>query len=311
MRQLGKGHSVMFFAPGDIDRRIRQLIPGGMASEGPIRVLDILRWAMHGTCEEIRHYVPHWAQQALDHGRRFAAYKEHSSTGNLAALQEAWLQCESQTLEEMYSIPSGTGVLEEITCVPSLSDRIKLLGVTKLSDIRTMEDQEHEVDHEVERENQGQRPPPAKPAQHSVCEDIREFVGTGKLPETSENILPLLAPIDMAQALDSTIEWSPSPRATADFFTTTINSNSADLSDYLRPVNWILSSGSGKDSVVVVISPYEANALLPIIRKSKKVRLHVYAPRVAASMRFFFFFFFFLEFSLLSKLHKTMRHWVH
>ncbi|KAI0279330.1 hypothetical protein BC826DRAFT_1158632 [Russula brevipes] len=287
MRQLGKGHSVMFFAPGDIDRRIRQLIPAGMDSEGPIQVLDILRWVMHGTCEEIRHYVPHWAQQALDHRRRFAAYKEHSSTGNLAALKKAWLQCESQSLEEMYSIPSGTGVLEEITCVPSLSDRIKLLGVTNLSDMRTMEDKEHEVDHEVERENQGQRPAPAEPAQHNVCEDIREFVNTGKLPESSEHILPLLAPIDMAQALDSTVEWSPSPRATADFFTTTIDSNSAELTDYLRPVNWILSSGSGKDSAVVVISPYEANALLPIIRKSKKVRLHVYAPRVAASMRSF------------------------
>jgi hypothetical protein len=25
MRQLGKGHSVMFFAPGEVDRRIRSL----------------------------------------------------------------------------------------------------------------------------------------------------------------------------------------------------------------------------------------------------------------------------------------------
>jgi hypothetical protein len=28
------------------------------------------------------------------------------------------------------------------------------------------------------------------------------------------------------------------------------------LTEYLRPVNWILSSGSGKDSIVVVISPH-------------------------------------------------------
>jgi hypothetical protein len=27
MRQLGKGQSVMFFAPGEVDRRIRGLIP--------------------------------------------------------------------------------------------------------------------------------------------------------------------------------------------------------------------------------------------------------------------------------------------
>jgi hypothetical protein len=45
--------------------------------------------------------------------------------------------------------------------------------------------------------------------------------------------------------------------------------------------------GSGKNSTVVVISPYEANALLRIIRKSSKVRLHVYAPRATSSMRSF------------------------
>jgi hypothetical protein len=91
----------------------------------------------------------------------------------------------------------------------------------------------------------------------------------------------------MANALDSTIKWSPSPLATVDFITTVLGSDSARLTDYLRPVNWILSSGSGKDSNVIVISPYEANELLPIIRKARKVRLHIYAPRVSSSMRSF------------------------
>jgi hypothetical protein len=91
----------------------------------------------------------------------------------------------------------------------------------------------------------------------------------------------------MAKALDSTTEWSPSPLATADFTTTVFDSDGSRLSDYLRPINWILSSGSGKNSAVIVISPFEANELLPIIRKKKKVRLHIYAPRVSFSMRSF------------------------
>jgi hypothetical protein len=113
------------------------------------------------------------------------------------------------------------------------------------------------------------------------------FVRTGNLPRSSLHIPRLLAPLDMVEALNSTTEWSPSPLATTDFITTIRNSNSMGLTDYLRPVNWILSSGSGKDSTVVVISPYEANALLPVIRQLKKVRLHVYAPRVTFSMRSF------------------------
>jgi hypothetical protein len=91
----------------------------------------------------------------------------------------------------------------------------------------------------------------------------------------------------MADALDLTTEWSPSPLATGDFTTTILGVKNKVLTDYLRPVNWILSSGSGKDSTVVVISPYEANKLLPIIRKGNEVRLHVYAPRVTSSMRSF------------------------
>jgi hypothetical protein len=75
MRQLGKGQSVAFFAPGEVDRRIRGLIPRGQGSGDGIRVIDILRWAMHETCWDILHHLPHWAQQGVDHHRRFSAYK--------------------------------------------------------------------------------------------------------------------------------------------------------------------------------------------------------------------------------------------
>jgi hypothetical protein len=166
------------------------------------------------------------------------------------------------------------------------------LGATKLVDVRMAEEQEREVNHEVEpgrvRLGVAERPPEVEPAarEHMIHADIREFVETGKLPESPTHIFPLLAPINMAEALDSTIQWSPTPLASADF-TTAVNVSGGALTDFLRPVNWILSSGSGKDSIVVVISQYEANELLPIIRKSDKVRLHIYAPRVTLSMRSF------------------------
>jgi hypothetical protein len=38
-------------------------------------------------------------------------------------------------------------------------------------------------------------------------------------------------------------EWTPSPLATTDFAITTTDSSITDLTDYLRPVNWIVSSG--------------------------------------------------------------------
>jgi hypothetical protein len=287
MRQLGKGHSVMFFAPGEVDRRIRSRIPRRVASDGRIQVIDVLRWAMQETCEDIRHHLPYWAQQGLDHHKRYAAYTEHKSTEGLEVLKNAWLQRESRTLEEMYWVTPGVAMSPEINNIPSLNERIKQLGVTRLVDVRIAEEQEREVDHEKEQEHHIERPRKVEPAHHVILKDIRQFIYTGRLCRSSGHISSLLAPINMANYLDSTKEWSPSPLATADFTTTILGSNGKNLTDYLRPINWILSSGSGKNSTVVVISPYEANALLPIIRKSSKVRLHVYAPRVTSSMRSF------------------------
>ena len=290
MRQLGKGQSVAFFAPGEVDRRIRGLIPIGQESEKGVRVIDVLRWAMHETCWDILHHLPHWAQQGVDHYQRFSAYKGYNSTEDLRLLKNSWLQRESRTLEEMYEPASEaqvTGLSPEISDIPSIRERLQLLGVNRLIDVRMAEEQEREVNHELERECHQERPPRVYPAKHMIHDDIRDFVRTGLLPAHSLYIIRLFSQTGIAQAFDSMAEWSPSPLATTDFAVTTRNSSISDLEDYLRPVNWILSSGSGRNSIVIVISPYEANELLPIIRKCQKVRLHIYAPRVTASMRSF------------------------
>jgi hypothetical protein len=173
----------------------------------------------------------------------------------------------------------------EINSVPYLNQRIEQLGITKLIDVRIAEEQEREVDHEVELERQVERPPRVQPAKHILCRDIRTFVETGDPPQAFARMPLLLNPLDMADAFAT--EWSPSPLATNDFITTVLGSDGTGLTEYLRPVNWILTSGSGKDSIVVAISPYEANALLPMIREKKKVRLSIYTPRVTSSMRSF------------------------
>jgi len=293
MRQLGSGHSVMFFAPTEVDHRIRSLIPSGMASGGRIRVLDVVRWAIHETCEDIGHCLQYWAQQGLDHCKRSTAYEEYRTTGNSEVLRSTWLQPESQTLEEMYWNTPVAKMSYEINSIPALCERMKWLGCSKLVNVRMAEEQEREVNHEVQPEYSTGRkqlprvPGQPGPADHVIHVDIREFIETGKLPQSSMHISPLLAPINMAEALDLATELSPSPFATADFNTTILGSGGTGLTEFLRPVNWILSSGSGKNSIVVVISPYEANALLPVIRESNKVRLHIYASRVTSSMRSF------------------------
>src|SRR6266404_5924907 len=46
MRRLGRGQTGMFSALGEVNRRSRALI---LESANGVRVIDILRWAMHET----------------------------------------------------------------------------------------------------------------------------------------------------------------------------------------------------------------------------------------------------------------------
>jgi len=69
---------------------------------------------------------------------------------------------------------------------------------------------------------------------------------------------------------------------TNDFLHVVQLSSTSDRDDFLRPVNWILTSKSERR--VLVLSPFEANGFLPDIEASKVVKLHIYAPRVAKTM---------------------------
>jgi len=55
--------------------------------------------------------------------------------------------------------------------------------------------------------------------------------------------------------------------------------------DYLRPVNWVLSSNVGQSPLLVVLSPNEVNTLLPAIRRSDVVHLCIYTPRTTKTMQ--------------------------
>ncbi|KAG8952386.1 hypothetical protein FRC03_012169, partial [Tulasnella sp. 419] len=50
MRKLGRGHSVMFFAPCEVDRRVR--LAAKLHDDSPVEVKDILLWTMLESCLE-------------------------------------------------------------------------------------------------------------------------------------------------------------------------------------------------------------------------------------------------------------------
>ena len=281
MRKLGHGQSLLFIAPQEVDWKIRKA-----ASKSPsdvVRSSDILRWVMQETCADIQHHTPHWCQQGIDYLRRKEDWSKFcsSTTTDTSILKHSWLQPESRTLEYMYGIRESSNLTSTISIHPEIQERCRKLGVTSFQDTRMEEEQEREVSHEIERERQVERPPKAKPAIHHIHERVREFIRTGEIRGEFQGDKSPFFPIHIAAKNPSA--WSQNLLLTHDF-KTTIQGADGDHGDYLRPVNWIVSSALSGATALVVVSPHEANELLPDIRCSQFVHLHQYTPRVTKTM---------------------------
>ncbi|KAF9064985.1 hypothetical protein BDP27DRAFT_1332732 [Rhodocollybia butyracea] len=310
LRQLGHGHSVLFFAPLEIAQAIRA---AANKSDGvAIKVIDILRWAMLRTCEDIEHHIPHWVQQGVDFHQRDLVWaaakesdspsntaKESDSPSNIAELRSGWQQPEARTLEQLYLPPSAQSSLNtspnvaKVNQIPEMQARLDMLGITDIGDASVDEEQEREIEQEIEQERQLKRPPRAKPHTHRVSDEVRVLVKTGILKNTSAAFQPLFNTIPAAvvaavrqhlRPVDS--PWRHTLWATKDFAIAI--SDTETSKEHMRPVNWVLSCPSSDLAMnIVVLSPYEAQELLPAIRKSTHVNLHMYAPRVRREMRTF------------------------
>ncbi|KAG0697961.1 hypothetical protein DFH29DRAFT_810975 [Suillus ampliporus] len=284
MRKLGNGQSVMFFAPTEVDRSIRSATRKD-DTDG-VDVADILHWAMSETCLDIQMRASHWVQQGSDFKTRHSAWTQFSRapTSSISTLKTAWLQPEERSLEDLYAPRSSSQVSQ--VCDPGIQRKCEELGVL-LTSARSMdEEQEREVVHEVERERQVQRPPKVKPAAHVLHADVRSFVKTGRIPAGSSAFTQALTSlVNTTAVFHERDQWAPNILVTQDFARTVKTLSSQKVDDYLRPVNWVIYSDVGRSPVLVVVSPNEANTLLPVIRRSNVVHLCIYTPRTTKTMQ--------------------------
>ncbi|KAG2136632.1 hypothetical protein DEU56DRAFT_980804 [Suillus clintonianus] len=282
MRKLGNGQSVMFFAPTEVDRSIRS------ATRKPdtdgVDVADVLHWTMLETCIDIQTRAFHWAQQGSNFKTRHSAWTQFSRapTTSVPTLKTAWLQPEERSLEDMYA-PCNSSQASQV-CDPDIQKKYEELGVVAGPERSMDEEQEREVVHEVERERQVQRPPKVNPAAQDLHVDVRRFIQTGLIPTGSPAFIPMLSGLDNTSAeFDEGDQWGRDVLVTLDFARTVGALFSIEkVDDYLRPVNWIVSSNVG---VLVVMSPNEVNTLLPDIRESPVIHLCVYTPRTTKKMQ--------------------------
>ncbi|KJA23164.1 hypothetical protein HYPSUDRAFT_54564 [Hypholoma sublateritium FD-334 SS-4] len=293
MRNLGYGQSVVFCAPPEVDRYIRKLEK--VEASAPVQVVDVLTWAMSNTCADIENHVPHFVQQGVYYNKRQGAYSAFSTSQveNIEALRNSWLEPAARELDDMYGghNTEDGNIMDLVKSFPAMHDRLKMLGITEVRDRSMAEEQEREVSHEMEEEAQLERPPEIPAAVHELHTDVQTFVRRATISPTSKAFLPLLSPLfsaNPALGLQNRVR-AKHLLGTRDFMTTTLAKNEqSGLTDYLRPINWIVSHVSENGTLtLVVMSPHEVNLLLDDIRKRRRVRLHVYAPRTSQSMKSF------------------------
>jgi hypothetical protein len=166
-------------------------------------------------------------------------------------------------------------------------DTCEAYGVKSFSGAKMLEEQERELAHEVERERENQRPPKVGPVRHHISDQVKQFIATGKLPPPSHrqttNIVPAFSVLERTSANERSQLAAFSERllVTSDFCEVVergqIKNNITD--EFLRPVNWIVSSVVDR-TILVIMSSFEVNRLIPEIRESSKVILHMYSPQV-------------------------------
>jgi len=261
----------------------------------PISAKDVLLWAITETCQELKTRALRWAHQGVDHHTRYDAWIRFLDTEDLDPpsldhLRAAWLQREARTLEEMYGIHAGTPTdpFNETANIPEIYHRCLQLRLTPSAEheVRLDEEQEREVAHEIEREEQVERPPPKSAAEHRLHSDVVSFIKAGCLRSGSSAFVKAFSLFSSTPA-EFPDGWTGKLWATRDFGITVV-SDIAEK-DFFRPVHWVLSnlsSAASEGSTVFVIpSSFEVNAFLPRIMKSNKVHLHVFTPRLTQEIQ--------------------------
>ena len=295
MRKLGKGQAVIFCVPREIATKIMDVTRKTPSTR--LDVSDVLHWAISETSTDLRRAMPLWAVQ----GRRFkhqstlwTGSREQGKRQICQSQAEKFLENESLTLDHRYR-PHAHDDEKPLVQTPNslvcddIENRCREFNGLQWTSASLQEEQERELAPEVEQERQIQKPGHATPATHHVHPDLVSFVTTGTLRASSKACMPAFEALkDTSAATHFDVSQFPKDLWVSCDFTRVIKSaGTKHVSDvYQRSVQWILvgcggTSNDESDSIwrVVIISPYEAQELLPRIEQSQHVTLHLYSSR--------------------------------
>ncbi|EGX90693.1 hypothetical protein CCM_07113 [Cordyceps militaris CM01] len=296
MRKLGHGQSVIFCVSKEMQSRI--CMTTGKAQDSNIEVDDVLMWAISETHTDLRRLMPLWAIQGSRFEKQQAIWDSARTENGLQLTSthtESFLEEEAQTIAYRYRPTTTTTDTEELfssfahltlaegesSPLHSIQKRCEEFGVSQFRSAALQEEQEKELAPEIEQERQIERPHAATPAAHALHPDLVSFITTGSMPSNSITVKPAFLSLSntiMADCID--LSQFPSDLLVSNDYAVTVTAARRD--SYQRPVQWILTGrGLFGGTKAVIISPFEAQELMPRLAKSTRAHLHIYAPRMS------------------------------
>ncbi|KAI9666766.1 MAG: hypothetical protein M1831_001542 [Alyxoria varia] len=305
LRQLGSTQQVTFFAPPEVHAEIQALrkARGANVTETPCSA-DVIYWTWENTCKNIKQYQPLFVSQGLNFCERVSASFENPHFLDNANHRERYVraleQPEEYSLRQLYYPETQKKHAERQYSLPALNSYAKELDemrnrfqgtVTAVQAYSVQEaEQEREMEVEVEQVRQIQKPAHMKAQTHELHRDVEFFAEFGTLTSNAEccrHVSDIMAKETEAGSKKHRIDPAAIKTnlyATKDF-QQTVELGTWELNDfYLRDVNWIL--WSEESQTAMIISPFEAEKLLPTIRHAlnPKCFLLTYAAPVTRKM---------------------------
>ncbi|KAH7007900.1 uncharacterized protein B0I36DRAFT_370609 [Microdochium trichocladiopsis] len=310
MRELGQGQSVTFFVSAEIRRKITTL--RGMPKDGDIGVGDVLAWSISETWHESQRLMPLWAVLGLRHQHQKLLWDQADTGAGYNLSREAavqFLEIEALSLRDRYSPDHGGQTRRDLdraiaaaapdaqrSEVARIRERCEAFGASgpqRTSALEEEQERELLVERGKDRPEAPAQPMPVKPLTPSLHKDVEAFIVAGTVRHNSAAFMPAFD----ALARSSVARFSRDLRlppglllVTADFARTVdLPAATGCVSDaYQRPVQWIATTPTRSKCGVtaVVLSPWEANALMPAIRAGgTAATLHLFAPRTSLATR--------------------------
>ncbi|EWZ78101.1 hypothetical protein FOWG_17578 [Fusarium oxysporum f. sp. lycopersici MN25] len=294
MRKLGKGQTVIFCIPREIEQKILQLLGQESSGSYNITVADVLCWAIKETCQNMRRELPLWFTQGIRFCQQRSLWDEMEACSDYKSRSKCagqFKEDEAQSLGQRYhpqqAHPNIYSFLDRIEpCTAAeFRKRCQEFGLTELRTSTLQGEQERELSPETEHERQVERPLPAEPEIHHLHEDVCSFVLNGVFSQSSSAFKPAFMALEHTSAAKNfdVSEFRNHVWATQDFARTV--KGSFELNNYAdsfqRSVQWVLTNEREiANNRLLVISPYEAQYLLPDIETSQHVTLRLYSSRV-------------------------------